>query len=195
MVFMIEDAKLIENYLKNEDKESLAILINRYLNEVYFYFFKRLNNDLEAEDLTQETFIKVWQNLQKFNPEKNFRSWLFTIAKNCLIDFFRKTRTKNGALKEINFSYFNNNDEAKNNYLNIIDPHLLAFEKISNKEYKKQLKTIINNLSPDKKELLSNYLEKDLTFKEISEKKQIPLNTIKSQYYRIIKEIKSLFKQ
>jgi len=192
---MIEDEKLIENYLKNEDKESLTILINRYLNEVYFYFFKRLNNDIEAEDLTQETFIKVWQNLHKFNIKKNFRSWLFTIAKNCLIDFFRKTRTKNGALKETHFSYFDNNDKTKNNYLNIADSHLLAFEQIGNKEYKKQLKTIINNLSPDKKELLSSYLEKDLTFKEISEKQQIPLNTIKSQYYRTIKEIKNLFKK
>jgi len=56
---MLEDRKLIENYLKG-DEESLTTLINRYLNEVYFYFLKRLNNETEADDLTQETFVKVW---------------------------------------------------------------------------------------------------------------------------------------
>lgn len=192
---MLEDRKLIENYLKG-DEESLATLINRYLNDVYFYFLKRLNNETEADDLTQETFVKVWQNLSKFNPKKNFRTWLFTIAKNCLIDFFRKTRTKNGFPKESNFFiYFDDNDKLENSYLNLVDPRPLAFEQISEKEYKNQLKNIVNNLSSDKKELLSNYLENDLTFKEISEKKRIPLNTIKSQYYRIIKEIKHFFKE
>ncbi|HON22050.1 MAG TPA: sigma factor [Candidatus Paceibacterota bacterium] len=82
---MIKDEQLIKNYLGG-DEEAITILINRYLKEVYLYFLKRLNSSIEAEDLTQETFVKMWRNLEKFDQKLNNHLWHFNLT-NFLVLF------------------------------------------------------------------------------------------------------------
>ena len=192
---MIKDEQLVKNYL-NGDEEAIAILINRYLKEVYLYFLKRLNNSIEAEDLTQETFVKMWRNLKKFDQKRNFRTWLFTIAKNLLIDFFRKHQTTNGLSKEVVFSQFiNQEDEEGVIWDNIIDWQPSAIEQIEEKETREKLKSIINGLPLAQKKLLFSYLESDVSFEKLAQEINIPTNTLKARYYRLIQQIKKLFLQ
>lgn len=75
------DEQLISDFLKG-DYASLEILINRYLKSVYNFIFHLINNQQQAEDLTQETFIKVWKNLKKFNLNKNFKAWVYTLGRH-----------------------------------------------------------------------------------------------------------------
>ena len=64
------DEQLIFNYLKGDEK-SLEILIKKYLKAIYNFVYRYVENSQEAEDITQETFVKAWRNLKKFNPQKS----------------------------------------------------------------------------------------------------------------------------
>ena len=99
------DAQLIINYLAGDEK-SLEILIKRYLKPIYSFVYRYVNNSQDTEDITQEVFVKAWRNLKKFNQQKSFKTWIFSIAKNTSVDHLRKKRA-------VTFSNFEN-QEGKN---------------------------------------------------------------------------------
>ena len=75
---MDSDQKLIADYLGGDEK-ALEILIYRYLKPIYSFVYRYVGNEQEAEDITQEIFVKAWRNLKKFNQNKSFKTWIFTI--------------------------------------------------------------------------------------------------------------------
>ncbi len=86
------DEQLVTNYLKG-DEESLEILIKRYLRPIYSFTFRFVGDSEIVEDITQEVFVKVWRNLKKFDKNKKFKTWIFTIAKNACLDWQKKKKT------------------------------------------------------------------------------------------------------
>lgn len=87
----IADEILIKKYLQGDEK-SLEILIQRYLKPIYSFIYRFIGNKQDAEDVTQEVFVKAWRNFKKFDQEKKFKTWIFSIAKNTAIDFLKKRR-------------------------------------------------------------------------------------------------------
>ena len=162
----LSDKQLIINYLGG-DKSSLDILIERYLKYIYNFACKNVGDQSSAEDITQEVFIKVWKNIRKFDQKKNFKPWIFQIAKNTSIDFLRKKRT-------IPFSRFEN--EKGQNILaeNIVAKPLNLLENFGDK---RTLAVVLQGLI-DKDQKLINLRHNDgMSFKEIAEKKLPDLNT------------------
>ncbi len=88
---MLTDEQLIKNYLIGDNK-ALELLIKRYLTPIYNFVLRYVKNTSEAEDVTQEVFVKVWKNLKKFNDNYKFKSWLYTIAKNTSLDYLKKKK-------------------------------------------------------------------------------------------------------
>ena len=78
------------------DKRSFGVLYERYLNEIYRYVFFKVGNRQAAEDITEETFIKTWESLSRIyqgdGKIDNLHAWLYRIAKNLVIDFYRKNK-------------------------------------------------------------------------------------------------------
>jgi RNA polymerase sigma factor (sigma-70 family) len=176
------DSELIGQYLRG-DKKSLDILIEKYFRGIYSFLYSRVGNIADAEDLTQETFLKVWKNIKKFDRGKSFKPWVFQIAKNTSIDFFRKR-------KEIPFSRFEKED-GRNYFedsLASIQPDL--GRNIDNSKF---LAVITGGISPEDKEILQLHKGESLTFKEVSVLLGKPINTIKSRYRRTIISIKKFF--
>jgi RNA polymerase sigma-70 factor (ECF subfamily) len=68
-------------------------LYETYFNDVYHYLLFFTNSKNDAEDLTQETFIKVFKNYEKFQKKSSFKTWIFSIAKNIAMDHFQKRKT------------------------------------------------------------------------------------------------------
>jgi RNA polymerase sigma-70 factor (ECF subfamily) len=180
MSFEIDDKEIIKKYLEGDEK-SLEILIKKYLNSIYGFIFKNVGDINSAEDITQEVFIRIWKNLKKFDQKKEFKPWIFQIAKNASIDYLRKK-------KSIPFSRFEN-DKGQNvltENLSDNSPNLL---KILND--KKGLMIIMEAL-PEKDKNLLNLRHKDgLSFKEIADITNESVNTIKSRYRRIIINLKN----
>ena len=85
----IEDHRLI-NQAREGDQKAFESLLNKYRNLVYHVMIKMVGNSQEAEDLTQEAFIKAFNALASFNEEFAFSTWLMKIATNNCIDFIRK---------------------------------------------------------------------------------------------------------
>lgn len=97
------DQQIIVDCL-NGDEEAIALLVNRHLKAVFNFTYRLIGKPEDAEDIAQDTFLKMWRNLKKYRHSENFKTWLFTIARNTAIDWLRKK-------KSIVFSDFNDDDE------------------------------------------------------------------------------------
>lgn len=84
-----EEGRLVRQ-AKSGDSESFAQLYDAYVERVYRYVYFRVSDDAEAEDLTSQVFLKAWEHLNKFQPGSSpFLAWLYTIARNQVIDHYR----------------------------------------------------------------------------------------------------------
>ena len=181
MVFdVLEDKELIKRYLEG-DETSLDFLIERYLKIIYSFIYKNVGDQSVSEDITQEVFVKVWKNIRKFDQTKNFKPWLFQIAKNTSIDFLRKK-------KSIPFSKFE--DESGKNALveNIAEKPANLLEKISDKN---TVADIIEKLTDKEQTIITLRHIEGLNFREISERNKESINTVKSRYRRAIASIRT----
>jgi RNA polymerase sigma-70 factor (ECF subfamily) len=172
---MLEEKELIEKYLKGDEK-ALESLISKYLKPIYSFIFGYVQNQQDAEDLTQETFLKMWRNLKKFKKEKNFENWLFTIAKNTCFDFLRKER-KNLILNAENLEI-------------VADLAHPLLEKMEKESLLEKLKKEIEKLPFKMKEVIDLHYNFGLNFREISEILGEPMNTVKSRHKRAISKLK-----
>jgi RNA polymerase sigma-70 factor (ECF subfamily) len=175
----IPDEKLVEAYLKG-DKRALEILIKRYLKAIYNFAYRYVGKE-EAEDVTQEVFLKMWRNLKKFKKEKNFKSWLWTIARNACFDFLRKKRRSQVWYLE--------------DLSSLPDSRSLPYEALEKEGLKEKLEEAIKSLPFKMRQILNLYYKEGLNFREIAETLNESLNTIKSRHRRALKEIKKLLSE
>ena len=94
----LEDFKLIDQAVKEDDEQAFAMLMDRYKRPVYHMVLKMVRNVDDAEDLTIEAFAKAFKNLHRFKKDYTFSTWLFRIATNNAIDFIRKKRLETMSL-------------------------------------------------------------------------------------------------
>ncbi len=87
--FDLNDKQLVQKFLDGSD-EAFEELVGRYLKPIYNFLYQFTKDPDSLDDLTQETFIKVWRNIRKFDRSKNFRVWIYAIAKNKAYDFLKK---------------------------------------------------------------------------------------------------------
>lgn len=178
------DKILIEKYLQG-DEQSLEILIDRYLKPVYSFISQYVGNSQEAEDITQEVFVRVWRNLKKFDKDKSFKTWIFFIAKNTAIDFLKKKR-------EIPFSEFE--DENGENIITetIVDPSPLPQELLEKAEITQILNSAMKKLSPKYRMVLFLRYNHHFNFREIAESLGESLYTITSLHRRALIKLKKI---
>jgi RNA polymerase sigma-70 factor, ECF subfamily len=171
---------MLENQLLdkclNGDGVAFKQLINNYRTQLFGYLWRFSSSRFEAEEMFQETLIKVWKGLKKYNHQQKFSSWLFTIAHNVAMDAGRKKKTEN------NFMTFDENfelDDSKN-------PH----NELIAKERMEIINNTIENLSTKQKSVFLLRQHGELSFKEIAESTKQPLNTVISHMHYAIKKIK-----
>lgn len=183
MPLELEDSNLIQQYLKGDGK-SLEILVKKYLKPIYGFAYRNVGNSEEAEDITQEVFVKVWKNIKKFDQKKNFKPWIFQIAKNTSIDFLRKK-------KAVPFSRFENEKGQNSLAENIVAKPLNLIENFSDK---KVLAEALQLLSNKEQKIISLRHTDGMSFREIAEVYGESINTIKSRYRRTLKALRKNIK-
>ena len=181
------DEEIIALY-KNGKEEALKILIDRHTSSIYNFTVYLVGKN-NAPDIVQETFIKVWKNLLKFDIKKaSFKTWIFAITKNTATDFLRKK-------KSLLFSDIKREDDDKDDnsfYEKIPNESLLPDEALQKLQDSEFLKKILKKLSTHHKIILLLHYQEDMTFEEISKILNKPLNTVKSQHHRAIIELRKL---
>lgn len=93
----ISDEQLIQSAASG-DLDAYAEIYHRYLKPIYRYIYYRVTDEADAEDLTEEVFLRVWDRLKKLGAEsgiKNFRAWLYRSAHNLVVDFYRSRAVRN----------------------------------------------------------------------------------------------------
>lgn len=177
------DRQLIERH-RMGDLEAFPLLMKRYLKPIYHFAFHFTREEGSAEDIAQETFIKAWKHLDRFNAEKKFKTWIFAIAKNTAYDYLKKKKT-------IPFSSFED-DDGENPIEAIDDENLLPDSLFEKKEIAATLAQALEQISPPNRAILTlRYLE-DFSLEEISEILDEPYNTIKSRHGRALKSLKDV---
>lgn len=178
------EAQLIANYFAGDEK-SLEVLIKSYLKPIYSFVYRYVGSEQEAEDITQEVFVKVWRNLKKFDRSKKFKTWIFSIAKNTSIDYLRKK-------KAIPFSNFKN-EEGENILIETLtDPAPLPNEIFERASIAEMLNSVMQQLSPKYRMVLFLRYNDHFNFREIAEALDEPINTIKSRHRRALILLKKL---
>lgn len=92
----LSDEALIENFRKTRDMTLFQSLVRRYQNRIYTAAMRILSNTEEAEEVVQDTFVKVHQNLAKFRHQASFSAWVFRIAHNLCMDILRARHRRKG---------------------------------------------------------------------------------------------------
>lgn len=186
------DEEIIAIY-KSGNQEAFKSLIERYTSPLY-NFIARIANRNDAPDIVSETFIKVWKNIDRFDPDKaSFKTWIFTIARNTSTDFLRKRH--NLLFSDVEKDGDENTDSPLNSFVeNIPDEQILpdlALQKIQDKEF---LNNILNKINPGYREILVLHYQEEMTFDEIGKILNKPLNTVKSSHRRAIIELRKKLK-
>jgi RNA polymerase sigma factor (sigma-70 family) len=180
----LSDQQLIVQYFKG-DRPALEVLIGRYLQTVYSFAYSYVKDSADAEDVTQEVFVKVWKNLQQFDQARSFKNWLLTITKYTAIDWCRKK-------KLIPFSEFD--DPAGVNQLleTLADPRPLASDLFDGQNLADRLATALGKLLPKYQLVFALRHNEQLTFQEIAAVSGESINTVKSRYHRAVQQLRQL---
>ena len=165
---LITDATLVSSYIKG-DENSLSILIKRHKQRIYSFIYSKVYDRDITEDIFQDTFIKVIKTLKlgKYNEEGKFLPWVMRIAHNLVIDHFRRNNRMPKFSNSGDFSIFS-----------VLSDSALDAEKALIKEQIEcDLRRLIEELPSDQKDVLVMRMYQDMSFKEISEKTGVSINT------------------
>ncbi len=160
---------------KNGDQTSFTFLLNHYWNEVYGFMLKRTENETDSEDITIETFSKAFDKLTSYNTEFQFNTWLIAIAKNVHIDLLRKKKSSH--LIEIT-------DNEDRQAYNVADTTPSAEDELITEQNLSQLLQFIKQLKPHYQEVIQLRYFQELSYQEISEQLNEPLNNVKIKLLR-----------
>ncbi|WMJ72735.1 sigma-70 family RNA polymerase sigma factor [Cytophagaceae bacterium ABcell3] len=173
-----KDFQLIE-LAKNGDEKAYAELMKRYKKPVYHMILKMVRNVDDAEDLTIEAFAKAFKNLEKFNPDYTFSTWLFRIATNNCIDFIRKKKLNTTS---INSAFKDDNGESVD--VDLKDSNLDPQEEAIKAEKIEIIQQIVTQLPPKYHLLVKLRYFQELSYDEIATEIGSPLGTVKAQLHR-----------
>jgi len=169
MLKQLSDQDLVQRFLAG-DNASIEILIKRHKNKVYTYIILTVKNQHLAEDIFQDTFIKVIKSLHdgKYRDDGKFLSWVIRIAHNLIIDHFRKEKQINTFTSEdYETDIFNSKKLSEGN----IEEFIIR-EQITN-----DVRSLINELPEDQKQVILLRHYGGLSFKEIAEQTEVSINT------------------
>lgn len=172
-----EDKKLIEQALAG-DQKAFETLLSKYRNLVYTIMIKMVRNPQEAEDLTQEAFIKAFRSLASFKEEFAFSTWLMKIATNNCIDFLRKRKLRTYSINEP-VKYKDEEIEME-----LPDAGPTPERSLLQSERSRIIQEAIDELPEKYRYVILLRHKEEKSYEEISEILDLPLGTVKAQIFR-----------
>ncbi len=163
-----DDSVLVKEYI-NGKEIALELLIKRHQQRIFSFIYSKVQDRDITEDVFQDTFIKVIKTLKKgnYNEEGKFLPWVMRIAHNLVIDHFRKNNR---------MPKFNNSDDF--DIFSIISDNALNAEKrIIKDQILSDVRSLIEELPDEQKEVLKMRMYMDMSFNEISESTGVSINT------------------
>ena len=171
------------NQIIEGNSNAFAILVNQYKDLVFTLAYKTLRNKEQAEEVSQDTFVKVFMSLPKFKGESKFSTWVYKITYNTCLDYLKKCRKENSVVYIEDFS--EHQVKAIENVLDTIDE----------KERNQKIQDCLQLLPSEDAFLLTLYYFDDQSIDEISKIMDSNTNNIKVKIFRSRKRLASILKQ
>jgi RNA polymerase sigma-70 factor (ECF subfamily) len=168
------EAEIVARVLKG-DKQAYAMLVEEYKSPIYNLAYRMTGNSEDANDLTQETFIRAYQYLWRYDTSRKFFTWLYTLALNLIRTHFKKNK------------YEKSSEE--------LSAHLLTDKNLSPETKLMETQDIsvcLLRLEYESRALLIMKFNQGLTFEEISQITGKSLSAVKMSFYRGVEKLKEL---
>ena len=171
------EAEIVARVLKG-DRQAYALLVDEYKSPIYNLAYRMTGNLEDADDLTQETFIRAYQYLWRYDTSRKFFTWLYTLALNLIRNHFKKNK------------YNKSSEELSANLLADKNPspetELIETQEIS---------VYLLRLEDESRALLIMKFHQGLTFEEIAQITGKSLSAVKMRIYRGLEKLKELLKE
>ncbi|QIH38798.1 RNA polymerase sigma factor [Flavobacterium sp. Sr18] len=171
------------NHIIQGDTNVFSVLVDRYKEMIFTLALKMIKNREEAEEVSQDTFIKIYNSLNKFKGDSKFSTWIYKIAYNTCLDRLKKNK------KEENTILI---DEFSDNLVKTLDN---AFSALEEKERKQTIQNCLNLLSREENFLLTLYYFDDQNLDEIAKIMDINSNNVKVKLFRSRKKLAVILKK
>jgi RNA polymerase sigma-70 factor (ECF subfamily) len=171
-----DDAELIRAY-QNGEAEAFAMLVRKYERPLFTFLLRLVGNRQSAEDLFQDTFLRMLRALPQYKEDGRFSGWLFGIANNLAVDLLRRQRAQR--------VYFRDDEEA---LAAAIDYHSAADAEVERAELMCLVEGALQQLPEKQRQVFLLRQHGDLSFKKIAELLGEPLNTVLGHmHYAVMK--------
>ncbi len=186
------DDELIKDYLSGKTK-AFDELFNKYRSKLYPYILSLCLNTDEAEDIFQETFIKMIDKLPSYKPQNKFSAWLFLMARNTFLDSRKNKKEKfYREATSLDAKREGEDETFKEEFLaSVGDPQ----SEMIKKEKEELIISAMNELSSQQRDIISLRHFAGLSFKEIAQELGIPIGTALASFSRGLEKIKEKIKR
>ena len=178
------DAELIKEFIKNKSNNTARILVEKYRKFVFSIAFRYTNCADDAEDIAQDVFIKVFDNLEKFEFKSSLKTWLYRITVNTCLNAKAKKSINNTLQRDNEIELDNiggNSNNPEKEYLK--------------KEFQEKFEKALQQLPKRQREVFSMRYFDDMKYEEISEILGLTVGGLKANYYHAVKKLVEIFKQ
>jgi RNA polymerase sigma-70 factor (ECF subfamily) len=170
---------ILVKQLKGGSEEAFTRLYLLYSGQIYGFALRLTKSTADAEDILQETFIRLWDNRSGLSPETSLKSYLFKITYHLVIDYFRKQ------INSVDFHTFIESD-----YYQLAAENKTE-QQITLEEYRKQIAASVAKLTPRQQEIFHLSREEEFSAKEIGERLGISEKTVNNQLSLILATLKT----
>jgi RNA polymerase sigma-70 factor (ECF subfamily) len=181
------DAAVLQ--LRRGDPDALAALMARYQNRLYRYLLRLVRQPADAEDLFQQTWLRVAEKIRSFDTSRNFDAWLFTVARNLAFDHLRRIQPR--SLDEPA------GDDSPDHTIasRLASGDSGPFERLLAHERASHLAGALERLPLSYREVLSLRFEEEMKLEEIAVVLAAPLSTVKSRLRRSLEQLREMLEQ
>jgi len=179
---MTTNDQIIINQIIEGDSKAFTELVNRYKDLVYTLALRMLKNREEAEEVSQDTFIKIYKSLHKFKGESKFSTWIYKVAYNSCLDRIKKNRKY---LNDVEINEFTEHE------VKTVDN---AFEALVEEERNQLIQECLNVLPSDDSFLLTLYYFEEQSLEEIANIVGLTANNVKVKLFRSRKKLTTILR-
>ncbi len=172
------DAELVRRCLDG-NADAFRTLVERYQADVFSTAVRIVRRPEDAEDVTQDTFLRAFRALKRYDPARPFGAWLFTIATRLCIDFHRRNRAKT-----ISLTQPEEGSAEEERTIDLVDPGDRPDEETEKSELARRLEALVMELPPDARAAILLRHQHDMAYEDIARALNAPLGTIKARIHR-----------
>jgi RNA polymerase sigma-70 factor, ECF subfamily len=176
-----DDAALVAKHLAG-DPHAFAELVKRYTSAVYNVTYRFTNNAAEAENLTQETFLRAWNALPRITTDRPLKPYILKIAVNLCHDWAEQNKVPSAALEE--------HEETL-----IADDAADPLQNVSDQELRERVRTKLELLSPMHRTVITMRYSEEMSYEEMATALSLPLNTVRTHLHRAKARLRELMEQ